>query len=366
MKHKELFSIIVLAIFMIIGCDYNPTKTKYQEIKEMQFSKDYTDTLTPLGELLKKNDEDPKALYLLGVSNLNLGNQDTAEDNFNDAIYNEESSKEKNQARNKVVSEYKKVFLRHLGKSDKTKRQKAEKFFIAMLGFNPDQIFLAKLKKDLESNGNSRLSKNSFDIADNHFNFLFKLDESSKQRVGQAYLELFSQINDGDEFKTVVIDTAFKISKEQNIKEAHFDYHCELSKQAPITEDAIAELEIANESGNCKFELKAMHVKLKQEKLLAVVKKYETQWGPAKKVELIESDKWIETGLIKPGDRIKYLSNAEFLFKYEKGNGKFKSAITEPYGARFSSGDMVGDQTPVWFSRLKQKTTVYSWIIKNG
>ena len=94
--------------------------------------------------------------------------------------------------------------------------------------------------------------------------------------------------------------------------------------------------------------------------------KYETMWGPAKKVELTESDKWIETGLIKPGDRIKYLSNAEFLFKYEKGNGKFKSAITEPYGARFSSGDMVGDQTPVWFSRLKQKTTVYSWIIKNG
>ncbi|MCK5320776.1 hypothetical protein KAJ61_05330 [Candidatus Parcubacteria bacterium] len=94
--------------------------------------------------------------------------------------------------------------------------------------------------------------------------------------------------------------------------------------------------------------------------------KYEAQWGPARMTELTESDKWIETGLINPGDRIKYLSNAEFLFKYEKGDGKFKSAITEPYGARFSRGDMVGDQTPVWFSKLKQKATVYSWIIKNG
>ncbi|MCK5320777.1 hypothetical protein KAJ61_05335 [Candidatus Parcubacteria bacterium] len=366
MKHKELFSIVVLAIFMIIGCDYNPTKTKYQEIKEMQFRKDYTDTLTPLGELLKKNDEDPKALYLLGVSNLNLGNQDTAEDNFNYAIDNEKSSKEKNQASNKVVSEYKKVFLRHLGKSDKTKRQKAEEFFVAMLGFNPDPHFLTKLREDLENKGNSRLSKNSFAIADSHFNFLFRLEESSKQRVGQAYLELFNKTDDGDEFKTVVIDRAFEISKKQNIKKAHSDYHCELSKQAPTTEDAIAELEIANESGDCKSELKAMYIKLKQEKLLAVVKKYETQWGPAKKVELTESDKWIETGLINPGDRIKYLSNAEFLFKYEKGDGKFKSAITEPYGARFSRGDMVGDQTPVWFSKLKQKATVYSWIIKNG
>ena len=333
MKYKRLFALIVLAMLVISinGCYYNPFKTEHQKVREMQFAGEYTDTLIPLGKLLKQNPKDIEAHRLLGVSNLNLYNLDTAEINFFNAVFEEKNQEKKIQMRNEIAREYKKIFLFYLGKVDNVNRKKTEKLFMAILNLNPEQSFLAKLKEYLEDEGNSKLSKNSLAIADSHFSYLFRLDQSSKQRVGQIYLTLFNQTADA-EFKIIVIDRAFEISKEQNIKKAHFKHHCELSQQAQTTEEAITELEIADKSGNCKSELKTMYAKFKQEQMQGRVDELSQKKGKPDIDEVMTSKKNPITIFENPklNDGFIYLASSNFIGFDDAGPAEYPSALKNP------------------------------------
>ncbi|MEA1963228.1 MAG: hypothetical protein U9M94_03255, partial [Patescibacteria group bacterium] len=213
----------------------------------------------------------------------------------------------------------------------------------------------------LENEGNNRLSKNSFIMADNYFSYLLRLDPNSKQRIAQAYLDLFNQTDDGDEFKTVIIDRAVEISQEQNITEVHGKHYCELSEQEPTTEGAIGKLKIANWFGNLySHELKSKQVLLKQEQFLIVVKKYESKWGSAKVVKLTESNKWKEVFPMNNQENFYYLSLKSFYANDKKcsdGQINFDSAIKKHGKFRVSCKKSI----ILYCSALHTPITLYAW-----
>ena len=356
MKHKKLFGTIVLAIlaFYISGCDYSPFKSKYQKIREKHIAGMYKETIPILEDWVNKNPDSAETHLLLATALLNgNGDFDSSARRFNSALKLQKDEMSKTLMRRSIGEKYKNALINFLeaGKSG------TKYLFERMLKF-ADKATLSLVENHLSIFCNNYMNERGYSQAYNGYKYLAKLNPLLNKKIGQKYLMLFNEITD-QKLKTRIIEDALKFSREDLITKAYSEYHYGLSKQASTTKEVIAELKIANRFGGLYVsEFRAKQEQLKQEQFLALVKKYEAKWGPAKKVELTEVGEWIPVCTIKNRQRINYLSKHKFKEKDNTNRENvWKKAVNKKYSYRLSGSREIH----VEFKMFKKSTNVYYW-----
>ena len=344
---------LVLFVFILIvffGCSNETDKAKNFITAGM-----YPQAIELLNKRIQEKPTDAEAQFQLGICFINTGNISEANKRFGSAV------KLNADYGYQIGAEYKKAGIEAL---------KQNNFKQAEINFNQAIHYQPKLKSSIcdelkniaETNLNLiNLNLQNIEKANNTYQILARLNPSLNDEIAQKHLALFNEAKD-EKFKSIIIDNAIKFSQQESITKAYADYHYDLSKLAKITKDAVSELKIANKFEHYNSELKNKQAQLKQKQFLAVVKKYENQWGPAKIIKLTKAKKWVPACTIKNGQRISYLSLHEFKIRDNiNGEAICRKASNEKYSYRIYGGSSIKNE----FKMFNTPTIVYYWVDKS-
>jgi len=217
-----------------------------------------------------------------------------------------------------------------------------------------------EISTELMTEGKTLFGKGEHQSAGERFMTAIAIKPELGSSIAEYYFQAGQKPDVSAELKILCLDSAIRYDRKPEYLQAIAKHHYELSKISKTTEEAIRELQIANNlDGKYGAELKAKQGELEQEKFLDLVKKYESKWGQSKKVKLTEEGKWIQVCSIKDMQHIYYLSLHEFSVR-DNANGErnWKAAPTEDQGYRISGSPNLHFE----FKLLKKPTDIYYWI----
>ena len=309
-------------------------------------------------ELLKKRIEktptDAEAQYQIGICYIYINDFSNARDRFASAI------KLKSDYGFKIGSEFRKAG----NEAAKNNLSTAQGLYLQAVQYQSG--LKNEIGTELITEGKNLFEKGQYKTAEDYFKSAIVINPDLKENVADYYYQAGTKPETAIDLKTICLDTAMKFSPKENIVKAYSEHYFDLSKNSKTTVEAISYLDIANRYGNkYSSELQAKKEQLKEEQLLATVKKYEAQLGSAKAIKLTDNDKWVEVCNINKGDRFQYISDSSFMIKVEKNSRELRSAPDKPNWIEYYSNDMIGNDSPVWLSKKNQDSYVYYWIIQN-
>ncbi|MFH2046612.1 MAG: tetratricopeptide repeat protein [Pseudomonadota bacterium] len=339
-----IYSVLLFFSIVFTGCSDTTDKAK-----EFMSAGMYPQAIELLDKRIAEKPADANAHFQLGVCYINTGNLSGANERFASAV------QLKSDYGYKIGPEYKKAGSQALTKGDMSR---AIGLYRQAVQYQP--ALKNDIGTELVAEGKALFEKGQHKIAENYFMASSSINPDIKESIADYYFQAGNKTDASTDLKTICIDSAVKFSQKESITKAYSDYHYELSKQAKTTEQAIEELKRANQSNKqYSAELLAKQEQLIQEQFLDTVKKYEAEFGSAKKVELTERGKWAPVCTIPTGSMIYYLSLNEFKAK-DNFNGErvWRASSTQKYARYRITGS---EKLYIEFSMKDKPTSIYYW-----
>jgi tetratricopeptide (TPR) repeat protein len=345
-KFRYLLMLIVFVSIVPYGCSGEVDKAK-EFIKAGM----YPQAIEVLNKQIEKEPTDAEAQFQLGICFINTGDFSNANERFNSAV------KLQSEYGFQIGSEYKKFGDEALAKNNFAGARQA---YSQAIGYQPDLKGI--IINGLKEGGIKNLNKQTLNTANEQFDFLYSLDKGSGILIAKAYLDAFNQSGDDDEFKAVVINRAVTYSQSVDIIKTHADYFFVLSKKATSTEEAVADLVIANKfSQTYSAELQTKKEALEYEKMLELVKKNEEKFGKAQHIRLDKPDELKQAAEFSTAKKVYYFSLEDFRItdgiNFTRTWSKFYSKIGEIELSIKGEG-----KVKLNFIMDKKPTDVYFWV----